>query len=474
MEIKMKLNRFLSAAAVGLMVAAGGCDRGLTDINANPNEPEAVPAENLLAWAQMRALGGAYGTHGVWSGLYMFNLWAQHLAAPTYTEEDSYRPRVEQVTGVWDATFVVPLEDLNEIKDIAQAEGNPNLFAVAEILTQYLFHYLTDTYGDIPYSEALRAPEITQPRYDPQSEIYPAMLSAVATAVGQINRGTTATAFAGGDLIFAGNMERWYRFGNSLRMRMAMRMSNVNETAAREAFVAAYSDGGLQSNADNPALVWTAAPPAQNPRFDQFFNANRRDQVVSYAMVSRLQALNDPRLPVYAQPAPADGQFRGLINGLTPSEMGYAEPQMSPPGIAFLQATSPSVIMNYAEVLFLRAEAAERGWIQADAEALYRSAIRASLEEHGVSQGQIDTYLAQASIGYEGLPSIWTQKWIALYLVGVEAFAEVRRTGWPQLTPASGTQIPRRLPYPTQEQLYNPQNYRPEVTLFTPMWWQGG
>jgi hypothetical protein len=473
MEITMKLNRFLGAAAATLVVAVAGCDRGLTDININPNEPEGVPPANLLAQAQMTGVGGQFGTNGVWSGLYMFNYWAKHLAAPVYKEEDLYNPRPTQVTGLWDGMYVGPLADLQELKEMGVEQGNANLFAVAEIFSQYIFQYLTDAYGDIPYSEALRPTEIPGPRYDPQSEIYPAMIAAVASAVGQINRGTAEAGFADGDLIYAGNMERWYRFGNSLRMRMAMRMSNVNESAARTAFVAAYNAGALRNNADNPRLIWTAAPPSQNPRYDQFFNQNRRDQVVSHAMVSRLQQLNDPRLPVFASPAPADGQFRGLPNQYDAAEAGFLEAELSPPGMAFLAANAPSVLMNYAEVLFLQAEAAARGWIQADAAQLYREAIRASLEEHGVGNAAIETYLAQRAVAYAGLPSIWTQKWIALYLVGVEAFAEVRRTGHPQLTPARGTQTPRRLPYPTQEQLYNPQNYRGNVTLFTPLWWQG-
>lgn len=470
----MKLNRFLGTGAAALVVAVAGCDRGLTDININPNEPETVPGQNLLAWAQIQGVGDDWGTNAVWSGMYLLNLWAQHLAAPDYIEEDTYTPRLTQVTNIWDVMYFRPLEDLRALKEIATEEGDTDLHAVAEIFSQYIFHYLTDTYGDIPYSEALRAPEITAPRYDPQSEIYPAMLAALASAAGQLDRTTTQAGFAPGDLIYGGNMELWYRFANSLRMRMAMRMSNVAADAARDAFVSAYNAGRLQSNADNPQLVWGPNSPDQNPRYDLFFNRGRRDQVLSHSLVTRLQDLNDPRLPVFAQPAAADGEFRGLINGLRPADMGLTGIQLSFPGTSFLQPTAPSVLMNYAEILFLEAEAAARGWIPADPAELYRQAIRASMEEHGIGSAAIDAYIAQPAIAYDGLPSIWRQKWIALYLVGVEAFAELRRTGYPQLTPSRGDQFPRRLPYPTQEQLYNPQHYRPDVTLFTPLWWQQG
>ncbi len=466
----MKTTRLLAAPLAALVLATSACERGLTDVNINPNAPERVPAENLLANAIVTGVGGAYGTNGTWSGLFLVNLWSQYVAQPVYKTEDRYQPRGTQVTGIWDEIYAGPLADLKAVKEIAEEEENPNLYAVGEIMTQYLFQYLTDIYGDIPYSEALRAPEITTPAYDPQEAVYAGMLEKLAAAAGRIDRSVTNATFAEGDLIYRGDMEKWYRFANSLRMRMAMRMAAADPELARQAFVAAYQAGPFRSNADNAVLVWGATVPNQNPRYDLFYNQNRRDQVVSAALVDRLQAWDDPRLPIFADPARSDGQFRGLPNGRTPGELGRQEPDFSMIGSYFLEPDAPSVLMAYSEVLFLAAEAAARGWIAGDPAQLYRDAIRASMQQYGISEAAINAYLAQPQVQYNGLPSIYEQKWVALYLVGTEGWAEVRRTGVPQLTPATGNRIPSRLPYPSQEQQYNPNNYK-NTDLWTAVWW---
>ena len=194
-------------------------------------------------------------------------------------------------------------------------------------------------------------------------------------------------------------------------------------------------------------------------------------------MIDALQSRNDPRLPIYAEPAESDGQFRGLPNGLTPPEItGTTVADYSTPGARFIAPDAPSVLMSYAEVLFLAAEAAERGWIAGDPETLYRQGIEASMQELGIAQGAIDTYLGQASVDYAGLESILLQKWIAIYLAGPEAFAEVRRTGIPNLPlPVNAVidQLPSRMPYPANEGLFNAENFAPyqDVEFTVPLWW---
>jgi hypothetical protein len=336
----MKASRYLAVPAVALLLATAGCDEGLTDVNINPNEPEVVPAQNVLANALVTGVGGSWGTHGIWSGFYLLNMWAQHLSAPTYQTEDQYGPRDDQVTSIWDHTYINPLPDLQSVRQLADDDGLPNLGAVADVFTQYLFQYLTDIYGDIPYSEALQAPAIPQPRYDPQQQVYEGMLAALAAAAGRMDRADRGLGWAPGDVIYGGNMEQWYRFANSLRMRMAMRTVNVAPDFARDQFVAAYNAGVFRNNADNARVIWAANPPHQNPRHNLFFNLNRRDQVLSAALVNRLQAVNDPRLTIYAAPAPEDGGYRGLPNGMHPDQAGLREPQLSPPGAAFLAATT--------------------------------------------------------------------------------------------------------------------------------------
>src|SRR5690606_28529477 len=138
--------------------------------------------------------------------------------------------------------------------------------------------------------------------------------------------------------------------------------------------------------------------PNQNPQFNLFVNQNRRDQIMAAALIDHLKAWNDPRLEIYATPAESDGEFRGLPNGRKAGELGLDEGDFSQVGEFFLQPDAPSVMMPYSEVLFLQAEAAERNWIAGDAAALYRSAIRASMEQLGIPEGEITAYLVQPEV----------------------------------------------------------------------------
>jgi hypothetical protein len=479
----IKLRRSPALSTLTLLVVASGCESGLTDINRNPNQPEAVPPANLLAsgiW-NTAVSGGSAGSHNSWTLLYHTNLWSQHLAQPVYFSEDRYATRVDVIRQIWDNAYSSALTDLQEVKRMADPE-QPNLWAIAEIMSVYNFLLLTDFFGDIPYSEALRLAEgIQQPRYDSQQTIYPDLLRRLGEAVARINPGAGTGAFATGDLVYGGNAENWRRFGNSLRLRVAMRVADTDQAAqARAAFAAAWGAGTIQNNAGNAQINWPGNPPAVNDLFRSIVQGGRTgDFRLSRTLVDTLQNRADPRLRVYAEPAAADGVFRGLPNGMPPAtiQIGGAPStaaHYSTIGSRFLSPTFPAVFMSRAEVLFLGAEAAARGWIAADPAALYREGVEASLREHGIGDAAITTYLARPDVQYAGLPSIHLQKWIALYFAGPEVWNEYRRTNTPRLTlaaNASEPDIPQRLPYPAQESLYNPQNFPANVRITTPVWW---
>ena len=471
------MKRYLAVPALALALGLGACDNGLTEINENPNAPEQVPGEYLLANAIADAVGSnPHATHGVWYGLYMTDIWSQYLAQSQYNDEDRYTPRESQVTGIWDEFYVGPLADLKLVKQLGEETGEDNMFATGEILTQWIFQHLTDTYGAIPYSQALQGDEgIRQPQYDSQQAVYTGMLTALSAAQDMIDP-TGDASFAAGDLLYGGDMEAWRRFANSLRLRMAMRISNVLPTLAQQQFVDAYNDGVFQSNADNAVMHWGAEVPSQNPLYDYYVNQDRGgDFVVSATLVDSLARRDDPRLAIYADLS-EDGVYRGLPNGSLPGDHELPEgATFSQLGSYFLEPDAPSVVMSYAEVQFLLAEAAAKGWIAGSPENFYREGIRASMEQYGIADAAIDAYLAQPEVAYAGLPSIYFQKWVALYMTGAEAWAEVRRTGYPVLTPTRGSEIPARLPYPNEEQLYNPEHWQSaggsSVTLFDNLWW---
>ncbi len=498
MNMRMQRLGTLSALVLGTLLA-GACDQGLTGVNENPNAPEEVPVNNLLLggiW-DVAQNQGARGVFGQWTMLYHGENWSQHLAQPVYNDEDRYTPRAGIPDLIWDEMYFA-LTDLAEAKALAEEAGDDNVWAVAEIMTVYGFMVLTDYFDAIPYSEALKLNEgISYPAYDAQSDIYPDLIARLSAAAARIDPSATID-FGAFDPVYQGDVVGWRRFANSLRLRLAMRMVNVNASAARAAFEAAWASARFTSVADQADVDWGATDPFANPCYEAIvFGGRPGDFRMSRSLIDRLVAFNDPRTPIYAEPAASDAQYRGLRNGLLPGETTptTTSNDYSRIGTYFLTPTTPSNLLSYAEVLFLGAEAAERGWNVGGASAatLYQGGITAAMEELGIGAAAIATYLGQASVGYttgtyRRLDAIHVQKWIALFLSGPEAFSDLRRIGWdfttdagttgtdlvPAENSAIGQQFPSRLPYPEDEVLLNPQNYPGDRLVTDHVWWMGG
>ena len=492
--IMTKRNRrpsILTALALAVM-AVGGCDRGLTKVNVNPNAPETVPVTNLLLGGirDVAATGGERGVFGQWTQLYVGENWAQHIAQPVYNDEDQYtlsgHPGIP--SDLW-AEMYFAIADLAAAKSSAESSGDDNIWAIAEIMTVYGFMVLTDYYDMIPYFEALDLSAEggnAAPAYDDQADIYPDLIARLAAAAARIDPAQTLdpakTDFSGHDPVYGGDVDRWEMFANSLRLRLAMRTGNQG------AFAAAWGSTIFGSVADQADVQWTGVYPAANPVYEGIVHNGRTgDFRMSQSLIDRLAAFNDPRLPIYADPAISDGLYRGLRNGLVPGEYdavdcdkGATETcvanDFSWIGAYFLDAMTSSPLLSYAEVLFLGAEAAELGWIGDDAETLYQEGITASMTNLGISTTDVTTYLGQAEVDYntgtyQALDAIHVQKWIGLFMSGPEGFADLRRTGWDWTTDAGTTGIdlipsensqlppgmfPARLTYPEEEELVNP------------------
>jgi len=485
------------APVLALALAASACENGLTDLNQNPNNPRFVPANAILPEAEQAAVNRALGSN---FNLTMLGLWSQSFAKIQYIDEDKYRLRSTTLDAHWDGFYAGALQDFQQVKLQGDSLHYPNWSAIGTIMQQWTFQIVTDTWGDVPYSEALQLPAIARPKYDAQKDIYYGMMSRLAAASAQITPTASGTcsgnnptncSFGSEDAIYGGDMAGWRKFSNSLRLRMAMRISNVDPAKAKtEALAALAAPGGVfGSNDDNAALHYSGAVPSDNPIYAVFHEGGRYDQVISATTVDTLARLNDPRLAVYADPAPGGceggGDYCGYRNGtVTASDFGA----LSPIGSAFKEnPAAPSMMMTYSEVLFLKAEAAAKGWIAGDPAQYYRDGIRASMEQYGIDSAEIDAYLAQSSTQYAGLRSIYLQKWIALYGNGPEQFASWRRETVnggqhaPFLTPApqaTTKKVPLRVMYPASEQSTNTENWSAAVaanggaTLYDkPLWW---
>jgi len=475
------------AALAGLVLAMSACDRGLTDVNQNPNAPTDVGPAYLLPQAITASVRTVFGAGMMLSHT---SIWPQQTVQIQYPVEEIGQVRPGTMQGWWDNFYAGYLTDVQVIIEKGKESEKGNVEGVGLIWKSWLYSQVTDLYGDVPYSEALEGAANTTPVYDTQQEVYEGMLKDLAAGAALLG---TDGDFGSGDVLYGNDFGKWKKFANSLRMRFAMRLSEVDAATARAAFTAAYSAGGFTSNNDNAMLEYPGAP-YRNPLFENALcgSGNRDDHGMSATMVDTLKSLNDPRLALYAEPAAHDGEYRGLGNGI----------ELPPLSLDWYSrignfwrcdgAFTPSAVMTYSEVLFLEAEAANRGWIAGDAEALYTAAIRANMRQYdpwspanAPAQADVDAYLAQPRVTYAGgaagLNQIHIQKWIALFMQGNEAWANWRRVQVPDLEPGPDlvvSRIPVRMMYPDNEQSLNKARLMEAVArqgggldLVTPVWW---
>ncbi|HEY3220547.1 MAG TPA: SusD/RagB family nutrient-binding outer membrane lipoprotein [Gemmatimonadales bacterium] len=475
-------------AALSAITACGD----LTSINQNPNGPVDVAPPSILPSVIQTVVSGVDGVTSL--NVRGGGLWVQYYAEIQYHDEDKYLLR-SGTSGGWGFYFSA-LEDIQRMIKKGEATNTPNWSAVGRILKSYTFSVMTDAMGDLPYSEALKGDTVLHPAYDTQQAIYNGLLADLAQANSEID--PAGIGFAKGDLMYGGDMAQWKKFANSLRLRLAVHLSNVDATKAATEAAAAVAAGVFTSNTDNAELLYLATSPNRNPIYDDA--RGRDDYGLSKTFVDSLTSWSDPRLPVYAQlNNPTDTTiprtYQGMPNGLNDGE-GPQLQFISRIGAYWRETPdAPMALLTYSEVLFLKAEAAERGWIPGGSGAAatyYHDAIVASLEQYGV-QADTAAYLGQAKVGYDAagatlaghLKQIAYQKWVSLFMQGMEGWTEVRRTGVPALVPgprALLTSIPERLPYDDNEAVLNKPNLDAAVAaqgfdagndLTTPLWFTG-
>lgn len=444
----------------------GSCSKQLDEANVNPNATENAQPDYLLTGATKNIVDAYWGTTNNMNSSLLF---VQHWAKIQYTEEDRFIFSNSSFTSLWSTGYSQSIINLNKIISIGKETGNTNYTGVATILRSWVFQLLTDAYGDIPYKQAGDIDQYITPVYDAQRDVYLGLLDELRDAKKLLDASAKPIA---GDIIYNGNITRWKKFANALRLRIALRIADRDAGRAQQVLNELKTEGDpyLTDVADNSQLVYLTSPQ-HNPVAALF--ETRDDYRISATIVNKLVQLSDPRLAVFASKTqtPTPQEYIGVPNGLTNSEasnLGFAK--TSKPGTYFLTPQAPAVILSYAEVLFARAEAAARGFTTDNAADLYQQGVRASFRQYGLSDAAATTYLSQAAVQYDAAnykKSIGEQKWIALFGQGLEAFAEQRRLDYPQLTASSSTvlngKIPVRLIYPGTEQSLNGTNYKNAV-----------
>ena len=462
-----------------LLLSFASCSKELDEVNTNPNATENAQPDYLLTGAIKNTVDAYWGTASTMNSSLLFS---QQWAKVQYTEEDRFIFSNSSFTTLWSTGYSRGITSFNKIMELENSTGNANYSGVALTLRSWVYLLLTDAYGDIPYSQAGKIGEFVTPAYDKQKDVYFGLLADLKAAKAQLDpAGKPIT----GDVIYNGNIDKWKKLANSLRLRIALRIADREPARAKQELddIAAAGDTYLSDNADIAQLIYQTSPQ-QNPVSALF--ETRDDYRISKTVVDKLVSLNDPRLSIYASKTQTETPegYVGLPNGLTNSEasnIGFAK--TSKPGTYFLAPQSPAVIFSYAELLFDRAEAAARGLTAEDPANLYRLGVLASLKQFGVADDAATAYANQAAVQYDPSnfkKSIGEQKWLALFGQGLEAWAEVRRLDYPQLTASPNTvlngQIPVRFIYPGTEQSLNAQSYKNAVAsqgpdlLTTKLW----
>jgi len=428
--------------------------------NIDPNRPAKASGTQLIASAQKSLPDMSSSPFGVH--------YPQHLSNTTFPDNSRYVTINFNFYG-W---YTGPLMDLETVLNSPlNANEGPivNQIAVAKILKAYIYWFLTDRWGDIPFSEALKAKDNFTPKYDKQQDIYNGLFKLLDEANAAIVTGTGTNIR--NDIMYNGDMTKWKKLGNTIRMLMALRLSKVDPIKGAAEFNTARNNGIMTSNSDNFAYPHLADRDNENFWYTQMVRMGRLWYAVSRPLVDTMQSSSDPRLPVFADKNSA-GNYVGLAYGQTST--------VSPNTVSLLGTNlrlqnSPVYLVTYAQALFAIAEAAKLGWIaggDATAKTNYEAAITASIAQWTGSTTTVAAFLAQPKIVYDpanAIKQIATQRWVHLFLHGYEAWAEWRRTGFPILIPApgaNGNRIPRREAYPTIERSNNTANYNAAVAAF--------
>ncbi len=497
----MKFTRQTVALIAVVSLSAAACSTDLTGINKNPNSPTTAPATSLFTNATVSAM---QRFNGSFQTLSMTWLWAQHIAQVQYIDEDRGHIRPTTVDNLWAGVYTAELEDFQKVIRLGTASASANTAGPAQVMQTWVYQNITDLWGDVPYSGALMGDSLgpTPPVYDAQQDIYTGMLATLTAASTAMQATGNDPGLGSADPIYKGDISKWLKFSNSLHMRLAMRMQKVDAArAATELAAAIAAPGGIMtSNDDNAMLAWPGDGVFDNPLSANF--STRDDHRISKTLLDTMNALSDPRVPIYAQPTVANpAVYTGLQNGLDNSTATQFFTTTSRPGAIFYPgATSygtygtsagkktASALMTFAEVSFIQAEAAERGMAGLGGAANYYNAgVRASILQWGGTDAQATTYLARPGVAYAGgatgLQQIGLQKWIALFGQGTEAWSEWRRTGNPSTIHMGPNAypdvltVPRRLIYSGNEQSVNGTNLNAAIARQGPdlystrMWW---
>ena len=459
------MKKILSILSIISILLFAGCTKNFEEINTDPNNPDIAPSSNVFAYVIQRTTALFGRTEIIFPASYV-----GHVSQGLYPLEAQY---TGELPSIWSSVFRTIMANINFVIKEAKDDENNNLQAASIVLKVYVMQMIVDTYGPVPYSEAgLGSEGLIQPKYDNEAYIYTDMLNQLDIANGLFDA-TTGKFIGDGDLLYSDNMDKWKKFCNSLHLRLAIRISNVEPAKASAEISKIIGDPAtypvFTSNDDNAFLSYPGGDWVE-PWSSAY--ATTSDAWMAKPLIDTLVNYSDPRIEYYTDSL-SDGTYDGIAVGDNLTKL-YCKPSDD-----FIKNPEGSVyLMKYCEIEFIKAEAAKRNFINSvTAQDAYEAAITASCDEYGISAADITTYLANPEVAWSNdVNQIYTQKWIALFHQSWEAWAEMRRTDIPTLGPAANSNYsghnrpPFRFPYPESEVTLNTNNIPSTVNQVDNYW----
>jgi hypothetical protein len=499
-----------------LVFVLSSCTKDFEDMNTNKKDPLEVSGESLFTGAQKNLVDLLLECNVNRNNS---RLWMQYWTETTYPDESQYDILSRNVPEYhWRVLYRDVLKDLDEAyKIIDGTELFPtddpvqktNKLAIINVLQVYAYSYLVETFGDVPYSQALDIENLL-PVYDDGETIYVDLISKLNSAITTLEAGVSSASFGNGDNIYQGSVSQWVKLANSLKLRMGLVLADKASTSAlAKTTVEAAASKVFTSNSDNANFVYLSYAPNYNPTYASLVASGRSDHTVANTFVDAMQPRTYDYVPfdldgdgtisaadgedsVYSITAVAytdprcqymfDSNYDNDITGIFPFivyEGGIQGEDNSfgsftHVGKKMRIANGLGTIFDYAEVCFMLAEGAERGYaVGGTAESFYNAGITASCEFWGVTDATaIANYLALPEVAYTTATGDWKQKigtqmWMSQFNNGAAAWLHWRRLDWPALDvseDAFEATVPVRYFYPIVEQTLNGENWSAAVT----------
>lgn len=494
---------YMACATAAVMGSTSCSDFG--DVNIDPENMNAnnIPTSLLFTTGQYQVMGSDWD---VWrNGCIYASQWVKHIASMNWRSHAQYYWDDGYSSAYWGIYNSDSRGALRFLKDAVNAwQDDPSAetdYQIARIMFAYGMHRMTDLYGDIPYSQALQPNTYSYPKYDTQQSIYMDLLNELNEAQAALDGASTAT-MGSADNFYQGDPAKWRKFANSLMLRIAMRMSKVDPSAAQQWAQTAVSNGVFESNDDNcmlPHNGGVTTDDSAEPYAKIYAHEDRGNFFLNVFFVDMLKETNDPRLALIGTVCSKGGRVsiqdpsnfeygnsdpaiqQGLPDGVTDSEASpwyigtlypeYINADSAALGKPFSEyyrnlystvnrytysdPTSPSFVCTYAQTQLLMAEAAHRGWISGSAQTYYENGVRAAMQQFSqfpngtalynqyLTSAAIDKYLEENPFdSSKALEQINTQYWINCFCDEYETFANWRRSGYPELTPTYFPEAP--------------------------------